>query len=235
VAVGDFNGDGKPDLAVATGGSDGDDGVWVLLGNGNGTFAAVGNYSAELSPWSVAVGDFNGDGKADLAVATYASNTVSVLLGTGTGCLPLTILKQQAMLNFAEPNADSFSLTASLDPGAGFSPSNQVVHLNMGGADIELPLDAKGGGRTVNLAIPAGSVKLALNKKTGNWTLTAKFKSGSWSTAWQAHGLYKFFDLSKTDGWTVTLPVTVTIGNKTFGGQRRLAYTAKAGISGSAK
>ena len=72
VAVGDFNGDGKADLAVANWDSDN---VSVLLGNGNGTFQAAVNYAAGTDPSSVAVGDFNGDGKADLAVANAAATT----------------------------------------------------------------------------------------------------------------------------------------------------------------
>src|SRR5262249_39068351 len=57
LVVGDFNGDGKPDLAVAAG-----IGVSVLLGNGDGTFQPARNFPAGASPRSVAVGDFNGDG-----------------------------------------------------------------------------------------------------------------------------------------------------------------------------
>ena len=82
VAVGDFNGDGKPDLVVANLGSNT---VSVLLGNGDGTFQPAVNYGAGFQPSSVAVGDFNGDGKPDLVVANHGSNTVSVLLGNGDG------------------------------------------------------------------------------------------------------------------------------------------------------
>ena len=66
VAVGDFNGDGKLDLAVA---NEGSNNVSVLLGKGDGTFQTAVNYAVGSTPASVAGGDFNGDGKLDLAVA----------------------------------------------------------------------------------------------------------------------------------------------------------------------
>jgi uncharacterized protein (DUF2141 family) len=83
VATGDFNGDGKLDLAVADLGQ-GNGGVSVLLGNGDGRFKAAVNYGGPSS-FSVAVGDFNGDRKPDLAVANSVDSTVSVLLGKGDG------------------------------------------------------------------------------------------------------------------------------------------------------
>lgn len=79
VVVEDFNGDMKADLAVASYGSDN---IGVLLGNGTGSFGAVTNYSLDIGrgPVMVAVGDLNGDGKPDLAVASQKSDTVSILL-----------------------------------------------------------------------------------------------------------------------------------------------------------
>ena len=59
--------------------------VSVLLGNGDGTFGAATNFAAGRRPASVAIGDLNGDGKLDLAVANSDSNNVSVLLGNGNG------------------------------------------------------------------------------------------------------------------------------------------------------
>jgi hypothetical protein len=82
VAVGDFNDDGKLDLAVANGGSNA---VSILLGTGTGSFGVATNFGVGTNPESVAVGDFNGDGKLDLAVVNDTSNNVSILLGTGTG------------------------------------------------------------------------------------------------------------------------------------------------------
>ena len=58
--------------------------VSVLLGNGDGTFQAAHNFNAGSIPASVAVGDFNGDGVLDLAVAIEDSNNASVLLATAT-------------------------------------------------------------------------------------------------------------------------------------------------------
>src|SRR5262249_9665779 len=53
--------------------------------NGDGTFQAAVNFGAGGGPDSVAVGDFNDDGKSDLAVANLNSANISVLLGNGDG------------------------------------------------------------------------------------------------------------------------------------------------------
>ena len=80
MVVGDFNGDGVPDLATAN--YNGNN-VTVLLGNGAGGFTpAMGSpFPSGTSPTSLVVGDFNGDGVQDLATANYGSNNVTVLLG----------------------------------------------------------------------------------------------------------------------------------------------------------
>jgi hypothetical protein len=84
VAVGDFNQDGKPDLAVANNFSAS---LTILLGNGSGGFTRPPGspVGAGSFPISVATGDFNRDGKADLAVTNGGSNTVTLLLGNGSG------------------------------------------------------------------------------------------------------------------------------------------------------
>jgi hypothetical protein len=88
LGMGDFNGDGKLDLAVVNiGGSVGaESSVSVLLGNGDGTFqASINSAAGTASRPSVVVGDFNGDGKLDLALSAGDSGAVSVLLGNGDG------------------------------------------------------------------------------------------------------------------------------------------------------
>ena len=82
MAVGDFNGDGKPDLAVTNSGANG---VNVFLNDGGGLSAVSAIPATGNSPSSIAAADFNGDGKLDLAVANSGSNNVTILLGNGDG------------------------------------------------------------------------------------------------------------------------------------------------------
>src|SRR5262249_34057708 len=81
VAVGDFQHDGKLDLAVTNGNSNT---VSVLLVNGDGTFQAARNIAVGTVPTSVVAVDL-GNGQVDLVVANLSSNNVSVLLGNGDG------------------------------------------------------------------------------------------------------------------------------------------------------
>jgi autotransporter-associated beta strand protein len=83
VAVADFNGDGKRDIALANSGSNA---VVAFLNDGAGGFTRqLSSLSGGTSPRSLAAEDFNGDGLQDLAVANSGSGTVGVLLGNGTG------------------------------------------------------------------------------------------------------------------------------------------------------
>ena len=85
IAVADFNGDGIADVAVTNDGNGSGNTVSVLLGNGDGTFQQQVTYPTGTAPYGVAVGDFNGDGIADLAVTNTTDDTVGVLLGNGDG------------------------------------------------------------------------------------------------------------------------------------------------------
>jgi hypothetical protein len=87
-AVGDFNGDGKLDVAVTGAGLTGveDDEVTIFLGNGDGTFTFAHNFvTGGAAPRAIAVADLNGDGKLDLVIANYEGNSLTILLGNGDG------------------------------------------------------------------------------------------------------------------------------------------------------
>ncbi|MBD1829894.1 FG-GAP-like repeat-containing protein [Microcoleus vaginatus GB1-A2] len=97
VSIGDINGDGFPDLAVANASSNN---VSILLnttatGAATPTFAPQVPFATGTDPISVSIGDINGDGKPDLAVANASSNNVSILLNTSpTGATTPTFAPQ---------------------------------------------------------------------------------------------------------------------------------------------
>jgi len=82
IVKGDWNSDGKQDLAIV---NSGDNTVSVFLGNGDGTFTPEPTVGVGAAPTAMGVGDFNGDGKPDLAVANSSDGTVTILLGNGDG------------------------------------------------------------------------------------------------------------------------------------------------------
>ncbi len=139
IAVGDFNGDGKPDIAVANTGSSS---VSILLGNGDGTFQPAVNFSAGNSPTAVAVGDFNADGKLDLAVLqpgdsrNSVAGSVSVLLGNGDGTFqaPKTIAltASAAAMAVADFNLDKKSDLAVSSFDASNKPGTLSIFLGNG-------------------------------------------------------------------------------------------------------
>ena len=86
IGTGDFNGDGNLDIAIA---NHGVKLVTVLLGNGKGqfSFAPGSPFTVESNPHphGIAVADFNGDKKLDIAIDSWAENKVLLLFGKGDG------------------------------------------------------------------------------------------------------------------------------------------------------
>jgi hypothetical protein len=154
IASGDFNGDGKVDLVVANAGNPGagDSGsVSILLGNGDGTFQLASNIPAGKNPISIAVGDFNGDTRLDLAVADSGNSTLAVLLGNGDGTF-------QAPVGYATGVGPTSIARGDFN---GDSRLDLVV-ANQGGSTVSLLLGNGDGTFQSHLDYAAGSGPIAV-------------------------------------------------------------------------
>jgi len=88
LAVGDFDGDQTPDLAVVETSGPANGKLGIFLGNGDGTFHQSAEYPIGFEPLSAAVADFDGDGHLDVVVANQGVNgngSVMVFFGNGDG------------------------------------------------------------------------------------------------------------------------------------------------------
>jgi hypothetical protein len=153
-AVGDLNGDGIPDLATADycvfGCVPVNGTMSVLFGNGNGTFRPGGDYTSVGGASSTAIGDFNGDGKLDIAAPNY-TGTVAIYLGDGTG---------------------SFAPPVSYAVG----PSPWSVTLGDFNNDGKTDLATTNFG---NLGIYSGSVSVLLGRGDGSFTGRVDYPTGT--------------------------------------------------------
>lgn len=108
VVADDFNGDGNLDLAVVNTLGPAEGTVSILLGDGSGSLAAPVAYPVGVGPYYASSGDFNRDGKRDLAVSNNNDGTVSILSGNGDGTF-------QAALDFPAGGAPNQLITADLN------------------------------------------------------------------------------------------------------------------------
>jgi hypothetical protein len=163
-ALVDLNADGNLDIVLADYTANGPGVVWVLLGNGDGTFQTPLSYPAGISPHGIAVGDFNHDGKPDVVVANQTAG-VTVLLGNGDGTLQPPVeypgnSSGSVLLTVADINGDgnldvvtanygdSISVFLGTGTGAFDPPITTATGSDISGEDWELAVaDFNGDGK----------------------------------------------------------------------------------------
>jgi hypothetical protein len=135
IAVGDFNEDGNPDLAVTDfAGFDPTGTVAVQLGDGSGGFPERHRFTVGNLPNALAARDLNGDDHVDLVVVNEGAHSITVLVGDGTGDFtplpavatgdaPITVVltdfNRDGRLDAATPNADGRTVSVLLGDGTG--------------------------------------------------------------------------------------------------------------------
>jgi hypothetical protein len=159
IGIGDFNHDGKMDL-VTVGQFGSASEVGILLGNGDGTFTLGMSYVAGSDPQSVAVADFNGDHKLDLAVADALGGSIDILLGNGDG----TFTQGAVIPTLSFPGAikkSDFNSDHKVDLVIVTGISNTVVSEYLGNGDGTFQT-------AMNFSVPGEAATLAVGDFNGD-------------------------------------------------------------------
>jgi hypothetical protein len=228
VAIGDFNGDTKPDLAVADWGSES---VSILLGDGSGGFGARTEYGAGYYPWQVAIGDFNGDTKPDLAVAPISDNKLPILLGNGDGTFTgptfygtSPILTSVAVGYFnADANLDvavatAYESTVSVLLGNGDGTFGTATEFPVGLEPQSVAVGDFNGDHKADLAVADGgsnSVSILLGNGDGTFGAASEIAIGEFpdSVAVGDFNGDTKLDLAVGNGNSFTGEVSILLGN----------------------
>jgi hypothetical protein len=109
--IGDFNNDGKKDLAVCNRGSQN---VSILLGDGAGSFGAATNFAVSPEPFALDIGDFNNDGKSDVVVSSPNVHTVWLMLGESNGALGTPVGFDVGEIPQSSRSATSMEITTTI-------------------------------------------------------------------------------------------------------------------------
>ena len=143
IVVADLNGDGKLDAVFGYGDQGAQDGVHndyqmvsVCLGNGDGSFQPAMAIGVGERPSSVALGDFNGDGKPDLAVANETSNNVTALINQGSDTF-LTAVSAAGLTGPVAPESLA-SLFGALPASGTASADPQALPTTLAGITIKV-------------------------------------------------------------------------------------------------
>jgi hypothetical protein len=210
-AIGDLNGDGKADLAVANNTTAS---VSVFLNTGTGSFAPKVDYTTGNTPKFVAMGDMNGDGRADLVVANQGSSSVSVFLNTGNGTFATKADYTTAAGPFGIALGD-FNRDGKLDVATTSNTNGTVsVLMNLGNGKLGTKTDY-----TVGTA-PRGLATADLNGD-GKLDLVSANASSTSVSVLMNNGSGSF--ASKVDYTTGTTPVSVAIGDVNGDGKPDMA------------
>jgi predicted NUDIX family NTP pyrophosphohydrolase len=244
VAIGDLNGDRRPDLAVANSGLDVDGKtVSVLLNKHDGSFGAKRDYTTGRGPVSVAIGDLNGDRKPDLVTANNYANTVSVLTNRGDGSFhakrdyatgrgPYSVaigdLNGDRKPDLATANADANSVSVFINRGDGsFTPRHNYA---TGGTSVSVAIGDLNGDRkpdlaTANNAYNGKTVSVLINRGDGSFAPRHNYATGAGPVSVAIGDLNgdRKPDLATANNAANTVSVLTNRGDGTFQAKRDYA------------